>query len=320
MPGASTDRHSIWFTRLDGKATDHETTSWDGYCVGVAESDIKQRLNSNVVEIALPLSSVSHGDREAFKRYVTSNNVTFTCRAEPYYRELNFLRNVVLTRPSCDMYVTTNLKEHQPIEADYYLGSDEYAQPVHASLFRVNKDGSRTLLASDVESGSFIVDVLAPLNVPYKYEAITYAESGVSNVSEYVHTLDTPYCFWYFGDRLARCRWGIESDIKLAKHDKKRVYYTGRKYPVSYGAKTHEEKRTCSGVLVDRREKDGFEALSEAGQAWYKAYDGDVVYVDCDDVSFSPDTYSRVLYGKVSVDMVRTDSAGVPIVQAFGVI
>lgn len=67
---------------------------------------------------------------------------------------------------------------------DGAVGIGEVMETVRLSVSRLTPDGVSELLASDLETGTFIIDRLPPLNVDYKYIVTAYSAVGTATVVE----------------------------------------------------------------------------------------------------------------------------------------
>lgn len=72
---------------------------------------------------------------------------------------------------------------------------DETLEPVASiDLVRINTDGTRTTLGTDLELQQEVLDTIPPLNVEYQYEVITYAEAGNSTSVVFDAYVDSNHC------------------------------------------------------------------------------------------------------------------------------
>lgn len=174
------------------------------------------------------------------------------------------------------------------------------------SLWRESENG-RVLLGDRLQAGSAVVDKYAPLNVDYSYVAATYADSGAANSVTFANRLVTPWFFFLFGDDLARARWNPSGDVKLKRPAKRRVFYAGRKDPVSYDGYNKSDERSLSALLQERSEGRAFERLMDAGgRGVYKSGDGDVLHADFD-VTLTPAFSNPGFYGTLKAGIVKID-------------
>lgn len=53
-------------------------------------------------------------------------------------------------------------------------------ETTHATVYRINRDGSQTLIADNLSDGQQCIDVMPPLNIEYQYQVTAHAESGAT--------------------------------------------------------------------------------------------------------------------------------------------
>lgn len=183
---------------------------------------------------------------------------------------------------------------------------DEKVESDHLSVYRVS-NGKRKLIGDNLKSGASIMDRNAPLNKGFSYEVVSFADSGVYSTVSVAARIDSPWFFFYWGDNIAKARWDPQGEKTLARPSKKRVYYAGRKYPVSYDSKHVSDERSLSAVLMTSEEARAFENLVEdGGRCIYKNGNGDVIKCDVE-ATLTPDWQVPSYYGGVSVSIVRID-------------
>lgn len=177
------------------------------------------------------------------------------------------------------------------------------------SVVRVNADGTRTQLIDRGENNTGFTDKYAPLNTPYHYEVITYAQSGAYAVETIPNTLDTLRWFAYWGDNnIAWAMWDSAGSYTLTRPEKRRVHYAGRKWPVSYDSKAMEQTHTMTWTVVDMDDwSNGFtQLMDDGGRGVYKGCDGWVFHADFE-YSATPNYTSITKIGEVSLTITRID-------------
>lgn len=183
---------------------------------------------------------------------------------------------------------------------------DEKVESDHLSVYRVS-NSKRKLIGDNLKSGASIMDRNAPLNKGFSYEVVSFADSGVYSTVSVASRIDSPFFFFYWGDGIAKARWEPQGEKTLARPAKKRVYYAGRKYPVSYDSKHMSDERSLSAVLLEDSEADSFERLIEdGGRCVYKNGRGEVIRCDVE-ATLTPDWTVPTYYGSVSLSIVRID-------------
>ena len=180
------------------------------------------------------------------------------------------------------------------------------------TVIRVNPDGSTVTLLENGESGAGITDMYAPLNTPYRYQVVTYASSGAYAVREFDNTLESLYWFAYWNNsgtqQIARCKWEPAGNYSLSRPEKKRVWYPGRKWPVSYDSTAMEQTHSMSWQVVDAEDwENGFKKLmDDGGRGVYKGCDGWVFRADFD-YKATPNYTSTTKIGQIDLTITRID-------------
>ena len=201
-------------------------------------------------------------------------------------------------------------------EGDYtgeYQPFAEIAQPRSISVSRVNSDGI-TPLITDGASGSGAVDKYAPLNTPYQY-AITTTSDVNAIKTVYVDNeivSDLWFAYWTHKENgvstemTASAKWNPENGgIQLSRPQKTRVYYAGRKDPVSYDGAAVALGETPSWMLVERGEAQPFiQLIEDGGRGVYKSCDGWVYHADFE-LTLSPKYTAIGYYGGVGLTVTR---------------
>lgn len=190
---------------------------------------------------------------------------------------------------------------------------DGSADAVSISVARVNADGLAPLI-EDAASGAGAVDKYAPLNTPYQY-AVTTKSSANAVKTVYVDNeiiTDLWFAYWTHKDgdtvteMTASAKWSPDNGgIQLSRPQKTRVYYAGRKDPVSYDGSAVALSETPSWMLVDRSEVQPFVQLVEdGGRGVYKSCDGWVYHADFD-LTLSPKYTAIGYYGGIMLSVTR---------------
>lgn len=183
---------------------------------------------------------------------------------------------------------------------------DGAAEAVSISVSRVNADGTTTPLLTDGASGSGVVDKYAPLNTPYQY-AVTTTSAAKAIKTVYVdNIIETDRWFAYWGENVASAKWNPDNGgIQLQRPQKVRVFYAGRKDPVSYDGSAVSLTETPSWVLVDRAEVQPFvQLIEDGGRGVYKSCDGWVYHADFD-LTLTPKYIAIGYYGGVGLTITR---------------
>ena len=183
---------------------------------------------------------------------------------------------------------------------------DGSADAVSISVSRVNADGSLMPLVEDGASGAGAVDKYAPLNTPYQYAVTTKSSANAVKTVYVDNEIVTDLWFAYWGDNVASAKWNPDNGgIQLSRPQKTRVYYAGRKDPVSYDGSAVALSETPSWMLVDRSEAQPFVQLVEdGGRGVYKSCDGWVYHADFD-LTLSPKYIAIGYYGGIGLTVTR---------------
>lgn len=181
------------------------------------------------------------------------------------------------------------------------------AAATSASVYRV-AGGKRVALAEGVAFGTAVVDRYAPVNVPYSYEAVSFADSGSCRVTAFPFEFETPWFYFMWGDgKVAKAMWDPSESVALGRPEREYVRYAGRRYPVMYDSDARSDEREFSAVVVDASERDAFrELMDDGGECVYKSGDGFVFECGVDRASLEPIHRGGGYYGTVSVSLTRT--------------
>lgn len=183
-------------------------------------------------------------------------------------------------------------------------GADEPA--VSISVARVNPDGTVTPLLTDGQSGAGIVDRFAPLNTPYQYAVSTKASSQAVKTVYVDNIIESDHWFAYWGENIASAKWNPDNGgIQVTRPSKTRVYYAGRRDPVSYDGHAVALTETPSWMFINKEEVDAFVRLIEdGGRGVYKSCDGWVYHADFD-LTLTPSYTAIGYYGGASLGITR---------------
>ena len=183
-------------------------------------------------------------------------------------------------------------------------GADEPA--VSISVARVNPDGSITPLITDSQSGAGFEDRYAPLNVTYQYAVTTKASSQAVKTVYVDNIIESDYWFAYWGDNVAKAKWNPDNGgIQVTRPSKTRVYYAGRRDPVSYDGHAVALTETPSWMFIGKDEVDLFvQLIEEGGRGIYKSCDGWVYHADFD-LTLTPSYIAIGYYGGASLGITR---------------
>lgn len=192
---------------------------------------------------------------------------------------------------------------------------DGAAEAVSISVSRVNEDGiSTTPLITDGENGAGAVDKYAPLNKVYQY-AVTTKSSADAVKTVYVDNIiesDKWFAYWTVKEgenvveRMASAKWNPDNGgIQIARPQKIRVFYAGRKDPVSYDGAAVSLTETPSWMLVEDEEAQPFvQLIEDGGRGVYKSCDGWVYHADFD-LMLTPKYIAIGYYGGIGLTVTR---------------
>ena len=183
---------------------------------------------------------------------------------------------------------------------------DGSADAVSVSVSRVNADGTVTPLLTDGQSGAGIVDKYAPMNTDYQYAITTKAVSQAVKTVYVTNRIDSLYWFAYWGENVAKAKWNPDNGgIQVTRPQKTRVYYAGRRDPVSYDGHAVALNETPSWMFIGKDEVDTFVKLIEdGGRGVYKSCDGWVYHADFD-LTMTPSYTAIGYYGGASLGITR---------------
>ena len=208
-------------------------------------------------------------------------------------------------------WLTLNAYQDSPITALYGNGIEDVDS---ISVARVNADGSITPLLEDGQAGAGIVDKYAPLNTPYQYAVTTMSAAHAVNTVYIDNEIITDLWFAYWthkdGDTvtevIASAKWNPDNGgLQVTRPQKTRVYYAGRKDPVSYDGSAVALSETPSWMLVDRSEVQPFvQLIEDGGRGVYKSCDGWVYHADFD-MTLTPKYTAIGYYGGIMLSVTR---------------
>lgn len=269
--------------------------AYNGYCA--LNSDSADRLRFRLSDSSINTVALTN-------TWLQSNNSTFVYPlASSTTVDLGYITMPELA-DGCTVEVLASLST--PISMMSY---DGLADAESISVIRVNKDGSRTQLADHAANYTAIVDKYAPLNTAYVYEVVTYAASGAYAVEVTPNLLESTRWFAYWGENnIAWAQWNPSGSYTLARPEKKRVHYAGRKWPVSYDSKAMDQSHSMTWTVVDMDDwRNGFiDLMNDGGRGVYKGCDGWVFHADFD-YSATPQYTSITRIGDMSLTISRID-------------
>ena len=270
-----------------------KTGDWSGY----SDGDIGVPYGTGNAGILFVDSTCA--DVTAWKAKVAANNITvFYAKATP-------------TTDTATSYSTIQLGTAftvgTELDSTFELTSwDGSADAVSISVSRVNPDGTLTPLITVGASGSGLVDRYAPLNTPYQYAVTTKASSQAVKTVYVDNIIETDYWFAYWGENIAKAKWNPDNGgIQVTRPQKTRVYYAGRRDPVSYDGHAVSLTETPSWMFLGKDEVDTFVGLIEdGGRGVYKSCDGWVYHADFD-LTMTPSYTAIGYYGGASLGIIR---------------
>ena len=271
--------------------------AYNGYCA--LNSDSADRLRFRLSDSSINTVALTN-------TWLQSNNSTFVYPlATSSTVDLGYITMPELA-DGCTVEILASLST--PLSMVSY---DGLADAESISVIRVNKDGSRTQLADHAANYTAIVDKYAPLNTAYVYEVVTYAASGAYAVEVTPNLLESTRWFAYWGENnIAWAQWNPSGSYTLARPEKKRVHYAGRKWPVSYDSKAMDQEHSMTWTVVDMDDwRNGFiDLMNDGGRGVYKGCDGWVFHADFD-YSATPQYTSITRMGDMSLTISRIDGA-----------
>lgn len=269
----------------DGRTLFSEAATINGTSI-TSSLDVSEFLPTNGESYTVVVTARSSSSLQ------TSANATFTVDfVEPVDGELSIVNDLD--------------NGYASITATYdNAGAAEPA--VSISVSRVNADGSITPLLTDGASGSGLVDRYAPLNTPYQYAVTTKASSQAVKTVYVDNIIESDYWFAYWGDNIAKAKWNPDNGgIQITRPSKTRVYYAGRRDPVSYDGHAVALTETPSWMFIGKDEVDAFVKLIEdGGRGIYKSCDGWVYHADFD-LTLTPSYTAIGYYGGASLGITR---------------
>lgn len=150
--------------------------------------------------VTLTASDVSFADGGSYPIWVdVRNGVGLSSSAQVTV-------NVSWTAPATPTVRYGRIYDDLSVLITVFEGDGDEPETTSLMVTRINADGTRWVVASDLRSGNSCVDPLPPLNVEYSYEATAIAASGATartTVSSLVES-----CAWWalnLGQRAAVC-------------------------------------------------------------------------------------------------------------------
>lgn len=186
------------------------------------------------------------------------------------------------------------------------IQDEERADASEFSVWRIVED-SRVLLADRLKEGDIIADQYAPLNIEFKYEVTSFAESGVYANNSFNEYFLSSRAFFYWLGKITYIDYNPKGDITLDRPSKQLVYYAGRRYPVSYDGENLSSFENVSGRIFERNNALMLkELMNDGGRCIYKSLDGEVYHADAS-VSLTPNYVIPSIWGEASIDLTRID-------------
>lgn len=186
----------------------------------------------------------------------------------------------------------------------------EYVEAVSISVSRINADGTPTPLLVGGVNGSGIVDKYAPLNTPYEYAVTTNAASQAVNTVYVENTFRTDRWYIYWG--LDNCIYteytsgGVNGTLTFP--NRKRVFYSGRKDPVSYNDAAVDFALASKIISFDRKDTEKvMKLMYEGARGVVKTSNGYVYHADFD-FGFN-DNLKRFHRGELNLTAHKIDGA-----------
>ena len=138
----------------------------------------------------------------------------------------------------------------------------------HLIVARVNADGTRWVIADNVESGESVTDPLPPLGVPYTYEITAVSRTGATSVGAVDMTITTGYWAFNFGARAtehAKLRFNAKTAMSTT-HGGDSYHFAdggqGSGLPVYYATTDRDISGSGSWDTVGQQEADRINALT----------------------------------------------------------
>ena len=150
------------------------------------------------------------------------------------------------------------------------------------TVSRVLADGSTLQLGGGMSSGQGAVDPLPPLNTPFEYIAVAYAESGAATVARLSQTLESDKVAFNFGKDAGEAwlgYYGLDHSRKISRS--RELYHFADNgendgLPMSYGIDETDVTEGYDVSIIGRAEYDKFLSLAQRyGEAWIRDLYGD---------------------------------------------
>ena len=272
---------------LGGRELFSEAATISGGSI-TASLDASEFLPENGTEYTVRVVARSSSSLQA-----TANGTFTTAFVEPVPGSLS-----VANEPDTGYVVLTVSYDNSS------LGDYVAAQSV--SVARVNADGTTTMLIDRGGNGAGVTDMYAPLNTPYQYAVITHAASEAINTVYVDNIISATEWFAYWGGNIAKGKWNPDNGgIGMNRPQKKRVYYAGRRDPVSYDGSAVAFSESPSWFFLEQEQVAPFMQLMEdGGRGVYKSCDGMVYHADFE-LTIRPEYTAAGYYGSAAVNVTR---------------
>lgn len=190
--------------------------------------------------------------------------------------------------------------------AAYASNNANLAAVARVAIYRI-VGSQRTLLVDDAMNELSFVDLYAPINRDYAYEAVSFSSAGATTIQTYAGRCDSSYAFFYFGSGMARGKYDPTGSVALTRPNAVENQYAGRTYPVSYDGMNLGDERSYSAFLMSDDEAQPFkELMQHGGRCVFKSVDGDVFHAKCS-VTLKPEYTVPNVYGSVDVSIIHID-------------
>lgn len=187
-----------------------------------------------------------------------------------------------------------------------YVEEGDGLDPASISIWRESEDG-RVLLDDELQAGSGVVDMYAPLNAEYRYIVTSFADSGAANSVTFDNVLATKWAFLYFaGGGIARGMWNPDDSWSMDQ-DVDFVRYVGREFPVAYMRDSMEERHDVLVTLMNRDEAREFRKMMVTHEPVVAKLWDSLVFHAVPQVQGRPKATVRSYWGEVAVKLTRID-------------
>lgn len=174
---------------------------------------------------------------------------------------------------------------------------------ISASVYRLNADGSRVLLAGGLANGSTVLDPYAPLNSDYSYIVVTRAATSATYTAVFPNRLVSNRFFAYWRGNIAWASWNPQGSYGYDHPGREHAHYAGARFPVGYSTAALDFEADMSFLVTEGR--DAWEQLAfDGGRGVYKGADGRVFRADFT-VTWRSDHTTVTPYDELSVHVKR---------------